>query len=57
MSVEEHIRALKARHAELDTQIQQEVSHPHPDPIAVASLKKQKLKVKDKLAGLPPAIA
>lgn len=57
MSVEEHIRALKAKHAELEGQIIHENSRPHPDQIAIAGLKKQKLKIKDELARLHPAPA
>lgn len=57
MSVEEHIRALKAKHAELESQIVVENSRPHPDQIAIAGLKKQKLKIKDELARLHPATA
>ena len=57
MSVEEHIRALKDKHAELESQIVLENSRPHPDEIAIASLKKQKLKIKDELVRLTPATA
>ncbi|HEY5608851.1 MAG TPA: YdcH family protein [Alphaproteobacteria bacterium] len=57
MSVEEHIRALRAKHADLEGQIVQETSRPLPDQIAIVSLKKQKLKIKDELARLSPAIA
>jgi len=57
MSVEEHIRALKDKHAELESQIVLENSRPHPDEIAIASLKKQKLKIKDELVRLAPATA
>jgi hypothetical protein len=57
MSVEEHIRALRAKHADLEGLIVQETSRPHPDQIAIVSLKKQKLRIKDELARLSPAIA
>jgi len=55
MSVEDHVRALQAKHAELENQIVLETSRPHPDQIAIASLKKQKLKIKDELTRVVPA--
>jgi hypothetical protein len=57
MSVEEHIRALRSKHADLEGQIVQETSRPHPDQIAIVSLKKQKLRIKDQLAKISPVTA
>jgi hypothetical protein len=57
MSVEEHIRALRSKHADLEGQIVQETSRPHPDQIAIVSLKKQKLRIKDELAKISPVTA
>jgi len=52
MSVEEHIDALKAKHASLEEAIEQENQHPHPDDLKIAELKKEKLRIKDEIASL-----
>lgn len=43
--------ALKSQHAELEGKLEQETNSPNPDPVVIAELKKQKLKIKDELAG------
>lgn len=52
MSLDERIEALKAKHHALEAQIEDENNRPEPDDVHIASLKKQKLKIKDEIAGL-----
>ncbi|MEQ8227118.1 MAG: YdcH family protein [Rhodospirillales bacterium] len=52
MSLEERLEALKARHSTLEDMIQQESSRPNPDDIEIHALKKEKLKIKDQMAGI-----
>ncbi len=54
MSVEEHIEALRAKHATLEDEIEQENQRPHPDDIRLQELKREKLRIKDEIAGLAP---
>lgn len=44
-----HESALEAKHASLDAKIDAEMQRPSPDNIKLAELKKQKLKIKEKL--------
>ncbi len=50
MSVEDRISALRAKHRDLETAIDEENRRPHPDDHVIASLKRQKLKIKDEIA-------
>jgi hypothetical protein len=52
MSVDERIAALKAKHQALEVAIQEENNKPHPDDLHIATLKKQKLRIKDEIAGI-----
>ena len=52
MSLEDRLVALKARHSTLEDMIDQELSRPLPDEIELLALKKQKLKIKDEMAGI-----
>lgn len=52
MSSNEHVDALKTKHAALDAALSQENRRPIPDAVAVAELKRQKLKIKDELQRL-----
>lgn len=52
MSLEDRLIALKARHSTLEAMIHQELTRPHPDDIEVAALKKEKLRIKDQMAGI-----
>jgi hypothetical protein len=47
----EDVRAqsLKAKHAALESKIDEEVRRPHPDDTLVHDLKRKKLKIKDEL--------
>jgi hypothetical protein len=46
----ERLRALRARHAQLDARLSIEIARPVPDTAAVRSLKRQKLAIKDELS-------
>ncbi|MEC8174873.1 MAG: DUF465 domain-containing protein, partial [Pseudomonadota bacterium] len=50
MSVTEHIAALQKKHAELETELDDQNSRPIPDTEAIADLKRQILAIKDELA-------
>jgi uncharacterized protein len=45
-----HFTSLKSRHASLDARIHAEERRPSPDAPLLARLKKEKLRLKDKLA-------
>lgn len=47
-----HISALQSKHAVLDARIMEEIQRPLPDAATLSRLKKEKLKVKEELAGL-----
>lgn len=47
--IQKHLEALKAKHTELDTLIEEERVRPHPDDIKINEYKKQKLKVKEEI--------
>lgn len=44
-----HLAALSAKHAQLESQIMQEVQRPAPDSVLLAQLKKQKLRLKEEM--------
>jgi len=54
MTTADEVMDLKNRHAELEKTIEDEISRPHPDQNIIASLKKEKLRIKDELAGHSP---
>jgi hypothetical protein len=47
-----HVSALQAKHAGLEARINEESQRPLPDMATLARLKKEKLKVKEEIAGL-----
>jgi hypothetical protein len=47
-----HVSALQARHAGLEARINEEAQRPMPDTATLARLKKEKLKVKEAIAGM-----
>ncbi len=47
--IQNHLNALKAKHAELDALIEQENSYPRPDDTKIHEYKKQKLKIKEEI--------
>jgi hypothetical protein len=55
MSAPQHVESLRAKHASLESQIQQEEARPRPDDTLIHELKRQKLKIKDEIAALERA--
>ncbi len=47
-----HMSALEQKHAGLDARIAEESQRPMPDAALVARLKKEKLRIKEEIAGL-----
>ena len=47
-----HISALETKHADIDARILDEEQRPWPDMATLARLKKEKLRVKEAIAGL-----
>jgi hypothetical protein len=50
-----HIAALQTRHAGLDARIAEETQRPLPDTALLARLKKEKLRIKEEIAGITTA--
>ena len=50
MTAQDRIESLKAKHANLETAIEEENSRPCPDFLALHELKRQKLRIKDEIA-------
>ena len=49
MSLQEHVAALRAKHAELEQRIELESQRPHPDETTLHALKREKLRIKDQI--------
>ena len=49
MAVESHIHSLKKRHHELDVEIEEEMSRLPMSADRISELKRQKLKIKDRI--------
>jgi hypothetical protein len=47
-----HVSALEAKHAGLEAQIDEETHRPMPDTATLNRLKKEKLRIKEEIAGL-----
>jgi hypothetical protein len=47
-----HMSALEQKHSGLEARIFEENQRPHPDDALIARLKKEKLRLKETLAGL-----
>jgi hypothetical protein len=52
MSQDDRIDSLRAKHAHLEQEIDDEIHRPHPNPEMVTDLKRQKLRIKDEIFGL-----
>ena len=50
MSTQDHIEALRRKHASLEKAIEDENLRPHPDDLHLHELKRQKLRIKDEIA-------
>lgn len=49
--IDPHRDALSARHAQLESRIASEAQRPAPDIVLITELKREKLRLKDVLAG------
>jgi hypothetical protein len=54
MTMEDRVETLRARHARLEHEIDEEVHRPLPDQIHVTDLKRQKLRIKEEISRLSP---
>ncbi len=52
VSINERIATLRLRHKELDRIIEEEQQQPWPDDPLIKNLKRQKLRIKDKIAAI-----
>lgn len=50
--VDAHLAALSEKHASLESQINQETHRPMPDELLLAQWKKEKLRLKEVIAGI-----
>jgi len=50
MALIEQVEALRAKHADLEQQLAEEVCRPHPSDEIIARMKREKLRLKDELA-------
>ncbi len=46
-----HLNALQTKHAGLEARLRDEMARPVPDTVTIQSLKKQKLRLKEEIAG------
>ncbi|MEM7653374.1 MAG: YdcH family protein [Pseudomonadota bacterium] len=51
MSLTDHLESLRAKHTVLDEAISAEYHRPSPDSVAITRLKRQKLRLKEQIAG------
>ncbi len=51
MTSDRDVESLRAEHQELERQIAEENQHPNPNEFRIKELKRQKLLVKDRIAG------
>ena len=52
MTTEERVTALRTKHADLESAIEEEHHRPRPDDVAIAAMKREKLRIKDELTVL-----
>ncbi len=52
VSMEISVVELKRKHADLDSQLGDEIQRPHPDQVIISQIKREKLKVKDAIASM-----
>ncbi len=50
-----YLKRLQTFHSRLESAVREELSRPRPDDARLLTLKRQKLAVKDRLAGIAPA--
>lgn len=52
MALEDHIEALKKKHADIDQQLREQVVRAGVDPLSISRLKALKLSIKDEIERL-----
>ncbi|MFO1187277.1 MAG: DUF465 domain-containing protein [Alphaproteobacteria bacterium] len=52
MKIESHIAELEEKHHRLEAEIQEELQHPGADGLHLSELKREKLRIKDRLERL-----
>ena len=52
MTMEDRVETLRARHARLEHEIDDEIHRPLPDTIHITELKRQKLRIKEEITRL-----
>ena len=52
MITEERRDALREKHAQLESKIDEENQRPHPDDMRLAQLKREKLRIKEEMEGI-----
>ena len=57
MSIESHVSALRAKHADLDRTLDHEQHRPAPDTTTIKKLKYEKLRIKEEIDRLNPLIS
>ncbi len=56
MSMQSRLESLKARHAELETRIEEEDQRPRPDAEVMSRLKREKLHLKEEIERLRASV-
>ena len=56
MTLQTHLTELTAKHKALESQIEEELSHPGSDDLTIAELKRKKLRLKDEITRLEAQI-
>ena len=51
MPADERIASLRTKHAAIENAIDAEEHRPHPDDLRIVELKREKLRIKDQIAG------
>ncbi|MGD1878341.1 MAG: YdcH family protein [Kiloniellaceae bacterium] len=51
MPAGERIASLRTKHAAIDNALEDEEHRPHPDDLRIVELKREKLRIKDQIAG------
>jgi hypothetical protein len=46
------VDSLRAQHAALEAKLEEEISRPHPDDMSISELKREKLRIKDRISSL-----
>lgn len=51
MTADERVASLRTKHAAIESAIDEEIHRPHPDDLRIIELKREKLRIKDQIAG------